>query len=166
MKTPVPPLDQGIFSVERLEADGVKHLHLNGVIDEFADLSFFKHLHGPVVLHMAAVRRINSFGVRLWMDFVRSIPSEAQVSYVEVATPLVEQMNMVQGFFGAGHVESFVAPMVCTACGETSARIFTVAECTKVNPPALPESRCSACQAGLLELDDIEEQYLAFLKDF
>lgn len=166
MKSPGPPLDKGIFSVERLEADGVKHLHLNGVIDEFADLSFLKHLHGPVVLHMAAVRRINSFGVRLWMDFVRAIPEEAEVTYVEVATPLVEQMSMVQGFFGRGRVESFVAPMVCAACGETSARIFTVSECAGTAPPALPEARCSACDGGLLELDDIEEQYLAFLKDF
>ncbi len=167
MRKPTPPTEQqGIFSVERLEADGVKHLYLTGVIDEFADLSFLKHLKGRIVLHMSGVRRINSFGVRLWMDGVRGIPAEAEVTYVEVAIPLVEQMNMVQGFFGDGRVESFVVPMVCQDCKETSARVFTVSECTKSTPAALPDATCSACGEGALELDDIEEQYLAFLKDF
>ncbi len=165
MSRPAPPSDQGIFSVERLEADGAKHLHLNGVIDEFADLSFFKHLQGNVVVHLAGVRRINSFGVRLWMDEVRAVSTDAEVTYVEVAVPLVEQMNMVRDFFGAGRVESFAAPMVCQSCGETSARIFTVAECCDQSPPGLPPATCSACGSGDMEIDDIEEQYLAFLHE-
>lgn len=165
MSRPTPPLDQGVFSVERLEADGAKHLYLNGVIDEFADLSFFKHLQGSVVVHLAGVRRINSFGVRLWMDEVRSISPEAEVTYVEVAVPLVEQMNMVRDFFGAGRVESFVAPMACHRCGENTARIFTVTECREQSPPGLPEASCGSCGADALEIDDIEEQYLAFLRD-
>lgn len=166
MKRPSSPIDQGVFSVERLESDGVKHLYLNGVIDEFADLSFFKHLQGRVVIHLAGVRRINSFGVRLWMDLVRVIPEEAEVTYVEVATSMVEQMNMVRGFFGRGKVDSFVAPMVCDTCGETTLRIFTLAECMSTQPPSLPEGECGVCRGGTLELDDIEEQYLAFLRDF
>ena len=157
-------MDNEIFSVERHEAEGVKHLHLSGVIDEFADLAFLAHLQGRVVIHLAEVRRINSFGVRLWIDGVRSIPVESEISYVNVPVPLVEQMNMVSGFFAQGQVESFVAPMVCTACAHTERRLFSVAECLKETPHEL-KATCDVC-SGPMELDDIVEQYLAFLKDF
>lgn len=157
--------DDSIFSVERLEADGVRHLHLNGVIDEFSDLSFLHHLRGRVVVHLAGVRRINSFGVRLWMDGVRAVPEDVDVTYVEVAVPLVEQMNRVRGFFGRGRVESFVAPLACEACGATTARVFTRQECSAEDPPGLPAAVCEICGEGRLGLDDIEEVYLAFLRE-
>lgn len=158
--------EQDIFTVERHEAGGVRNLLLSGVIDEFSDLAFFAHLQGEVVVHMGEVRRINSFGVRLWIDAVRSVPADAQVVYVQVPTPIVEQMNLVNGFFGRGRVESFLAPMVCTGCGHDQAMLFEVSECTKSTPPGLPPTPCPSCGLELMELDDIEEQYLAFLKDF
>lgn len=165
MNRPSPPSDDSIFSVERLEADGVRHLHLNGVIDEFSDLSFLNHLRGRVVVHLAGVRRINSFGVRLWMDGVRAIPADVDVVFVEVAVPLVEQMNRVQGFFGRGRVESFVAPLVCEGCGATTGRVFTRQECGAQEPPGLPPATCEVCGEGRLMLDDIETLYLAFLRE-
>lgn len=156
--------ENDLFSVERHETDGVKHLHLSGVIDEFSDLSFLGHLEGEVVIHLGGVRRINSFGVRLWIDGVRAIPAESNVVYVDVPVPLVEQMNMIHDFFGRGRVESFVAPMACSSCGRTETVLFRVVECTRDEVVRL-QSQCGACDA-LMELDDIEEQYLAFLKDF
>ncbi|MFH2004962.1 MAG: hypothetical protein ABI333_00115 [bacterium] len=159
-----PPYENEIFAVERHEVGGVKHLHLAGIIDEFADLSFLAHLQGRVLVHLEEVRRINSYGVRIWIDGVRSIPAEAEVIFRQVPVPLVEQMNMVNGFFGRGKVESFVAPMVCRACGQTQKVLFDVSDCVAAEAQPL-EARCSACD-GELELDDIEEQYLAFLRDF
>lgn len=153
-----------LFSVERHEQDGVRHLHLSGVIDEFADLSFLPHLGGEVVVHLGGVRRINSFGVRLWIDGVRAIPSKANVVFVNVPVPLVEQVNMIPDFFGRGRVETFQAPMVCNVCGRTETVLFSVKACTAEGSAGL-SSGCSACDAAM-ELDDIEEQYLAFLKDF
>jgi hypothetical protein len=153
-----------MFSVERHESAGVKHLHLSGVIDEFADLSFFAHLEGDVVVHLGEVRRINSFGVRLWIDGVRAIPAESTVVYVDVPVPLVEQMNMIHDFFGRGRVESFLAPMACNSCGRNETVLFRVEECLRGEVVRL-ERQCSACDATM-ELDDIEEQYLAFLRDF
>ena len=159
-----PPADTEIFAVERHEAEGVKHLHLNGVIDEFADLSFLAHLQGQVIVHLGGVRRINSFGVRLWIDGVRSVPEDADVVFRDVPVPLVEQMNMVNDFFGRGRVESFLAPMACTSCSETRTVLFQVSDCQGDQPIRL-SAKCEAC-SGAMELDDIEEQYLAFLKDF
>jgi len=156
--------ENDVFSVERHEKAGVRHLHLSGVIDEFADLSFLPHLEGEVVVHLDEVRRINSFGVRLWIDGVRAIPADSVVVYVDVPVPLVEQMNMIHDFFGRGRVESFLAPMACNSCGRTETVLFRVQECNSREGTAL-ESQCGGCDAQM-ELDDIEEQYLAFLKDF
>lgn len=156
--------DRDVFSVERHEAEGVKHLRLAGVIDEFSDLSFLSHLQGDVVVHLGEVRRINSFGVRLWIDGVRAIPAECNVVYVDVPVPLVEQMNMIREFFGRGRVETFLAPMACNSCGRTETVRYRVDDCLRADSVSL-ESRCSACDAEM-ELDDIEEQFLAFLKDF
>lgn len=156
--------ENDVFSVERHEKSGVMHLHLSGVIDEFSDLSFLAHLDGDVVVHLGEVRRINSFGVRLWIDGVRAIPTESNVVYVYVPVPLVEQMNMIHDFFGRGRVETFLAPMVCNSCGHTETVLFGVQD-SKVTEPVRLESNCDACDVQM-ELDDIEEQYLAFLKDF
>lgn len=156
--------ENDVFSVERHESAGIKHLHLSGVIDEFSDLSFFAHLDGDVLVHLGGVRRINSFGVRLWIDGVRAIPVESQVVFVNVPVPLVEQMNMTHDFFGRGLVETFLAPMVCNSCGRTETVLYQVQECKGSDPVCL-DSSCGACDADM-ELDDIAEQYLAFLKDF
>ncbi len=164
MSRPGSVNDNDLFSVERHEVDGVKHLNLSGVIDEFADLSFLSHLEGKVVVHLGEVRRINSFGVRLWIDGVRAIPEEASVIFVDVPVPLVEQVNMIHDFFGRGLVESFQAPMACNSCGRMETVLFSVEVCRK-NDPVRLECKCGGCDAEM-ELDDIEEQYLAFLKDF
>ena len=156
--------ENDVFSVERHERSGVKHLHLSGVIDEFSDLSFLAHHDGDVVVHLGEVRRINSFGVRLWIDGVRAIPAESNVVYEDVPVPLVEQMNMIHDFFGRGQVATFLAPMVCNSCGRTETVLFRVQDCKKEEPVHL-DSNCGACDVKM-ELDDIEEQYLAFLKDF
>jgi hypothetical protein len=160
----IPPQEAELFTVERHEADGVMHLTLEGVIDEFADLSFFAHLHGRVMVHLRGVRRINSFGVRLWIDATRSIPADVEATFVEVSAAIVEQVNLVTGFFGAGQMTSFVAPLTCPGCSFTTDQIFAVSDCTSPGSSVrLPARRCPSC-GGALELDDIEEQFLAFLR--
>ncbi len=164
MSCPGSPSEDDIFSVERHEEDGLRHLRLSGVIDEFADLSFFAHLRGRVTVSLGEVRRINSFGVRLWIDAVRAIGEETEVTFVDVPVVLVEQANMIHRFFGRGRVESFQAPMVCGTCGRVEKVLFSVEEARRKGEVSL-QSRCAACEVEM-ELDDIEEQYLAFLKDY
>jgi hypothetical protein len=57
-------------------AQGGKMYVLAGVIDENADLSFFESLSGHARLHMKAVRRINSYGVRSWIEAIRTVPPD------------------------------------------------------------------------------------------
>ena len=151
------------FRVEASEAEGGRTLRLAGVIDEHADLNFFNNLHGNVRLSLRGVRRINSFGVRSWIDGIRKVPSDCQLELVECPPPVVDQMNMVAGFLGKGRVTSFYAAMLCEGCTHEMDHLFTVDECRKAGGK-FPAVACPSC-GKRMEVDDIEEQYLLFVRE-
>ncbi len=147
------------FRVER-HASG--EISLAGVMDESADLSFFAGLAGHVRINMRRVRRINSYGVRAWIDAVRSVPQETVVELVECPPSVVDQINMVAGFLGHGRVASFYAPMACERCGHEKEQLFGVAEFRAAG--RLPEVKCPQC-GEVMQVDDLEEHYLLFARE-
>lgn len=151
------------FRVEVADGDGGKTIRLFGVIDEHADMSFMSGLRGSVRFSLKGVRRINSFGVRSWIDAIRKIPMECSFELVECPPPVVDQLNMVAGFVGRGRVTSFFAAMRCASCDKELDHLFTVAECRK-NGSKLPRLDCPSCKSPM-EVDDIEEQYLMFVRE-
>jgi anti-anti-sigma regulatory factor len=149
------------FAVEE-EADG-QTVHVRGVIDENADLSFFAGLHGTVTVNLRSVRRINSYGVRSWIEGIRLLPPDAQLLFVECPPPVVDQVNMVAGFLGSGRVESFYAPMACRSCGHEMDALFDVATC-QLAGGRVPAVTCPKCGSAM-EVDDLEDQYLLFVRE-
>ncbi len=111
---------------------------------------------------MAEVRRINSFGVRSWLETIAKISREVALEFVECPPPIIDQCNMVRGFLGHGSVVSFYAMMVCEACDEEIDQLFATASCA-THGGALPPTPCPRCGRAM-EIDDIEEQYLSFLR--
>jgi hypothetical protein len=152
-----------VFRVEASDAEGGKTLRLAGVIDENADLRFFSNLHGDVRLSMRGVRRINSYGVRSWIDAIRKIPADCEIELIECPPPVVDQMNMVAGFLGRGKITSFYAAMVCESCSHEMDQLFTVDAC-KAAGGKLPAVACPSCGSPM-GVDDIEEQYLLFVRE-
>jgi len=155
--------DESEFSVERQELRDRTILSLFGVIDEFADLSFFGRMHGKTYVDLAGIRRINSFGVRIWVDAVRQVTEGTELHFVNCSPPMLEQVNMVQHFFGSGIMDSFQAPMICEECDE----LMTVTENVddvRARGGRLDEHACPTCGKPML-LDDLPEQYLAFLSE-
>ena len=147
------------FHVER-PASG--EISLSGVIDESADLSFFEQLSGHVRIHMRNVRRINSYGVRSWIEAVRHLGPDTVVELVECPPSVVDQINMVAGFLGRGRVASFYAPMACERCGHEREQLFGVAEYRAAG--RLPEVKCPQC-GETMQVDDLEEHYLLFARE-
>lgn len=135
---------------------------LAGIIDEGAELSVFNELHGDAVVDLAGIKRINSYGVRLWVDAMRRIPTDARVVFVRSSPPMIEQMNMIHGFFGPAELRSFFAPMICPACEESLNELFEVGPCRDAGGN-LSEVKCPGC-GETMELDDIEDQFLFFLR--
>jgi hypothetical protein len=151
------------FKVERGEDGPIKTVKLYGVIDEHADLAFLGELRGRVSINLRGVRRINSFGVRSWIDAVRRVAAECALEFIECPPPVIDQMNMVAGFLGRGKVLSFYAPMACEGCGSEQDVLFRVVD-VKNAGSKLPSVGCAKCGKPM-EVDDLEDQYLLFMRD-
>jgi hypothetical protein len=141
---------------------------IHGVIDESSDLSPLADLGGrapqrPIELNMRGVRRINSFGVRAWLDTIRKLPVTAKLSFVHCPPPVVDQCNMVAGFLGHGQLVSFYAPMLCIECDEQVDQLFQTDDC-RANGGKLPKTPCPRCGRAM-EVDDLEDQYLLFVRE-
>jgi hypothetical protein len=147
------------FRVE--QADGL--LKLSGVIDEHADLSFFDRLAGHSRIHLGGVRRINSYGVRSWIEAVRRVPSGATYEFIECPPPVIDQMNMVRGFIGPGTVTSFFAPLSCEDDDTEIDHLFDVSACRAAGGK-LPDVPCPKCGRPM-GIDDLEDQYLLFVRE-
>jgi endogenous inhibitor of DNA gyrase (YacG/DUF329 family) len=152
------------FSIEVIQRDGMDQVTLAGVVDENADLALLATLGGrPVRVNLRGVRRINSFGVRVWMDVIRKIPHDTSLTFVQCPPPVIDQCNMVQGFLGHGRLESFFAPMTCPECDEQVDQLFETEAC-RANGAKLPATPCPRCGRPM-EVDDLEEQYLLFVRE-
>lgn len=137
---------------------------ISGVIDENADLSPLAALGSrPIQVDLRSVRRINSFGVRLWIDAVRAIPATTSLEFFNCPSPVVDQCNMVGGFLGHGRLISFFAPMLCEECDEQVDQLFETQRC-RDNEGKLPVTPCPRCGREM-EVDDLEEQYLLFVRE-
>ena len=135
-----------------------------GVIDETSDLGPLVRLGArPIVVDLRGVRRINSYGVRVWLDAVRQVPVSAPLGFVHCPPPVIDQCNMVAGFLGHGRLESFYAPMTCRECDESVDRLFEVAAC-RASGGKLPATPCPRCRRPM-EIDDLEDQYLLYVRE-
>jgi hypothetical protein len=155
-----------------LDRSGQQVVEFAGEIDENADFGELRRrLRGAVTFDLAEVRRINSCGVREWVNFVRELgaPGPAQVdelTFVSCSPAIVTQLNMIYNFRGHAHVRSFLAPYVCQECDHEESKLLEVAEHFpgpgKLRRP--PDFTCPRC-AGNMEFDDLPERYLSFLND-
>ena len=108
------------LSIEKTRTARGVRLTLSGVIDEGSDFASLDDLSGSVEINMSAIRRINSFGARAWMDAIRDAAKKASLSFVECPPPVIDQLNMIQGFLGHSQVRNFLSPMICDNCEATS----------------------------------------------
>ena len=137
---------------------------VSGVIDEAADLGPLRALAAPTLeLDLRGIQRINSSGVRAWIDFVRAVPATVALRFVRCPPVIIDQCNMVLGFLGHGRLESFYAPLTCRECDEQVEQLFTTAA-VKAGCGTLPPTPCPRCRRPMA-IDDLEDQYLLFVRD-
>jgi anti-anti-sigma regulatory factor len=148
------------------ERQGHTIVEFFGEIDENADFAELRRrLKGEVVFHLAEVRRINSCGVREWVNFVRELPSVGELVFTHCSPAIVTQLNMIFNFRGDAKVRSFLAPYICEACGVEEEKLLDAkTHFPDRNALVPPEFKCDKC-SGKMEFDDLPERYLAFLND-
>jgi hypothetical protein len=170
-----PRPEPGPLSWRIEERPGHTLVELEGEIDEHADLAELRRkLRGAVVFDLGEVRRINSCGVREWVNFVRDLAassgegSVSEVVFTRCSPAIVTQLNMIYNFRGRAKVRSFLAPYVCRSCDHEEDKLLDVqTHFTGAGPARLrrpPELACDRC-GGRMELDDLPERYLSFLND-
>lgn len=136
---------------------------VGGEIDESAVFVRDHGLRGRVTVDLHGVTRLNSCGVRHWLDFIGSLAGVEELVLRRCAVPFVTQLNTVVGMRGGARVESIMAPFACQECGAESVREVVLTGETIEDPEsAVAGGRCAAC-GGVVEFDDLPERYFAFL---
>jgi serine/threonine protein kinase len=120
-----------------------------------------------VVIDVARMTRMTSFGVRQWLKAMDALPkSIADLYLLGCPTFFVDQLNMVLNFGGAAKVLTVVAPHTCPSCGVESGEVIDVlAERASLVKGGVPEKDCGRC-GGKLEFDETPESYFAFVAKY
>jgi anti-anti-sigma regulatory factor len=146
------------------QRDDVTYVKMGGVIDEDNELGDLieRISAGTVVIDLGEVERINSCGVRDWVNWLTKVEKGgSRVVLVECSPAIVSQINLVNNFTGSGVVKSFFAPYFCPNCDREKVLLVEAAEMGPT-PHRAPVCRCDECD-GVMEFDDMEDSYFAFL---
>ncbi|MDY0001703.1 MAG: hypothetical protein RBU30_10440, partial [Polyangia bacterium] len=101
------------FNADVSQREDVTYIKLSGVIDEDNELAALTERvgSGTTVIDLAEIERINSCGVRDWVNWLgKSEKKGADIIMVECSPAIVAQINLVNNFVGKGAVKSFYAP--------------------------------------------------------
>ncbi len=105
----------------------------SGVIDEDNDLGSLadKLGQGTAVIDVSEIERINSCGVRDWVNWLgKAEKNGASFVLVECSPAIVAQINLVNNFTGQGVVKSFYAPYFCPNCDIEKALLVETTDVT------------------------------------
>jgi anti-anti-sigma regulatory factor len=142
------------------------YVKLGGVIDEDNELADLvdKIPRGTAVIDLGEIERINSCGVRDWVNWLSKLENNGTWSlFVECSPAIVAQINLVNNFTGNGVVKSFYVPYFCPECDEEK---ILLVEAADLGPPPHepPTCRCDECDL-VMDFDDMPDSYFAFLSN-
>ena len=140
----------GNLSIDTFIEGSITCLRFQGTIDESFD---GKRLASGIkattlILDMGAVRKISSFGIREWTDFIKGVERSVDTLIAIECTPkVVDQLNMVSQFLGAkGLVFSFYAPYRCDYCDVDRRILFQVdRDAASIRSLRPSEQLCETC---------------------
>lgn len=116
------------LTLEKFADGGIACLRFLGTIDEsFEGKKIAATIKcETLLLDLGGVRKISSFGIREWVDFITAASKQAtNVVLVECGPKIIDQLNMVANFAGSGRVYSFYAPYRCDYCDAEHRVLFT-----------------------------------------
>jgi anti-anti-sigma regulatory factor len=142
------------------------YVKLGGVIDEDNELGELvdRIPAGTALIDVGDIERINSCGVRDWVNWLGKLDVQgARSVLVECSPAIVAQINLVNNFTGNGVVKSFYVPYFCPECDEEKVLLVETAE---MGPPPHepPTCRCDECDL-VMDFDDMPDSYFAFLSN-
>lgn len=146
----------------RVSEDG-RQAWLKGELGENADLSsLLEELADEATIDLSAISRVSSFGVRIWVQWLRELCAGRKVTFVRCASVMVRQFGMVPTTLGEARVASVMLPYFCDDCDEEREAVFEVSDASM--PEAIPDLPCEGC-GGQMQFDDVPSAYFSFLDD-
>ncbi len=144
--------------IERFSDGGITCLKFAGTIDEsFAGIQAAAGIAcETLVLDLGGVRKISSFGIREWVDFITAAATGAKsIVMIECAPKVVDQLNMVANFAGSARVYSFYAPFRCDYCNSEHRVLLEVGkDFDAIKAMKLGERPCPTCKESMYFDDD------------
>ena len=143
---------------------GFTYLKLEGVIDEDNTLAQLIHqIHDHlIILDLAGIERINSCGVRDWVNWLGHLSAtNIRVLMIRCSPAIVNQVNMVSNFSGEGVIYSFFAPYFNPETDSERGVLLYTRDLLGQFPVKAPV--IYADDGVQLEFDEFEESYFAFI---
>jgi len=143
------PAGEPKLRIDKLADGAITCLKLSGTVDEaFEGKRLAATVRGgTLILDLGDVKKISSFGIREWVDFVGAAGEHVEsILFVECAPKVVDQLNMVMNFAGAGRVFSFYAPYRCDYC-DIERRVLLQVDRDRdaIRTLKPPERPCESC---------------------
>ena len=155
-QNPAPPGAEATppkLTIEKFADGGIACLKFNGTIDEaFEGKKIGRSVQADIlVLDLGGVKKISSFGIREWVDFVTTAGKQVkQLVLIECAPKVVDQLNMVANFAGGGRVFSFYAPFRCDYCDSEQRVLLEVSkDFEAIKAMKLADRPCPSCKESM-----------------
>ncbi|GEM_PF-483487 len=146
--------------------NGYTYLKLKGILDEDNLLNnLLSQIQGRLLLiDMAEMERINSCGVRDWVNWLNQIQALGiAVILLKCSPVIVSQANMVANFASDAFIHSFYAPYIHPDTGEEQNVLLFTEEIRQNQPIKAPKIFNE--NGDELEFDEFEESFFAFIND-
>jgi anti-anti-sigma regulatory factor len=149
----LPPGAAPKLVIEKFADGGVACIKFVGTIDESFDGKKLgaSAAADTLVIDLGGVKKISSFGIREWVDFVAAASKHARSMILIECTPKVmDQLNMVANFAGGGRVFSFYAPFRCDYCDTEHMVLQQIdRDFEAIRSMKLAERPCLACKESM-----------------
>lgn len=154
------------LTIEKFADSGIACLKFAGTIDEaFEGKKLGSTVAGDtLVLDLGGVKKISSFGIREWVDFVNTAAKQVRsMILIECSPKVVDQLNMVANFAGGGRVFSFYTPFRCDYCDSEHRVLLQVdKDHETIKSMKLAERPCPSCKEGMY-FDEDGATYFSYL---
>lgn len=141
------------LAIEKFADGAIACLKFSGTIDEGFEGKKLGATAGcdTLVLDLGGVKKISSFGIREWVDFVTTAGKQVRSMVLIECTPkVVDQLNMVANFTGGGRVFSFYAPFKCDYCDSEHRVLLQVdKDFETIKTMKLAERPCPSCKEAM-----------------
>ncbi|MCB0391935.1 MAG: hypothetical protein KDD58_11630 [Bdellovibrionales bacterium] len=156
----------GNFKAELIKQGDKDLLKLEGHIDEDANLENIQNGNSSLLeIDFQKVAAINSCGIREWIKWLKTIPADKTIHYINCPKIIIDQANMVAGFIPEnGKIKSFYVPYYSEASETEKMILFTEGKDFNGREINAPESIQDEATGEELEMDVIESKYFKFLK--